>query len=50
MVQITERGEELQERAVQVPKKMEKCVNLEPDEAKELYRLLYKLLGGIEED
>ena len=50
MVQITERGEDLQERAVQVPKKMEKCVNLEPDEAKELYRLLYKLLGGIEED
>ena len=50
MVQITERGEELQERAVQVPKKIGKCVNLEPEEAKELYRLLYKVLGGIEED
>ena len=50
MVQITERGENLKERAVQVPKKIGKCVNLEPEEAQELYRLLYKLLGGIEED
>ena len=29
-----------------IPASMAKCVNLEPAEAGELYRLLYKVLGG----
>jgi DNA-binding MarR family transcriptional regulator len=44
MIEITEEGEALKEKAVSVPEKMGKCVNLSPDEAKTLYSLLYKLL------
>lgn len=44
IVTLTGEGRALQERAVDVPSKMSKCVNLEPEEAAELYRLLYKLL------
>ena len=46
-VNITESGEQLREQALDVPKQMACCVKLEKDEAAELYRLLYKLLGCI---
>lgn len=45
IVYITDKGEELREQAVKIPAEMVSCVNLEPDEAAELYRLLYKILG-----
>ena len=45
IVSLTEKGEALRDRAVQVPVQMSQCVRLEPDEAAELYRLLYKMLG-----
>ncbi len=44
IVSLTAEGEALKERAVEVPQKMAQCVRLAPEEAKELYRLLYKLL------
>ena len=44
IVRLTEKGEKLRDEAVGVPIEMAKCVALEPEEAKELYRLLYKLL------
>jgi len=47
IVTITEKGENLKEKAVDVPVKMGQCVNLTGEEAKTLYRLLYKLLGEI---
>lgn len=48
IVTITEVGEALREQALFVPEQMAKCSNLEPKEAKELYRLLYKLMGTEE--
>jgi len=45
IVSLTDAGEALRERALEVPQKMAQCVRLAPEEAKELYRLLYKLLG-----
>ena len=45
VVSLTDAGEALRDRAVDVPVKMAQCVRLQPEEAKELYRLLYKLLG-----
>ena len=45
IVSLTAEGEALKERAVEVPQKMAQCVRLAPEEAQELYRLLYKLLG-----
>ena len=44
IVTLTEAGRDLRDRAVDVPAKMSRCVALEPAEALELYRLLYKLL------
>ena len=48
ILSLTEEGEALRERAVDIPAKMSQCVNLEPEEARELYRLLYKLLQQAE--
>ena len=43
---LTQEGKELEERAKEVPNKIASCVNLDPDEAGLLYRLLYKILGS----
>ena len=48
IVQITEEGMALRERALHIPAALASCVNLETEEAMELYRLLYKVLGGME--
>ena len=42
---LTEKGRALEERASGIPGEIAGCVRLEPGEAGELYRLLYKLLG-----
>lgn len=46
IVQLTDNGEALKDKAVCVPEKVGSCIALEPDEAKEMYRLLYKLLNN----
>ncbi len=45
IVTITDKGDALKERAVDVPRCMAECSTLEPSEAAELYRILYKMLG-----
>ena len=47
IVEITDAGEELKEKAVDVPPKVGCCVKLTPEESAELYRLLYKVLAGL---
>ena len=44
IVRLTEEGEALKDRALSIPYQMMSCVHLEPEEIRELYRLLYKLL------
>ena len=44
IVSLTEEGEALKDKALSVPHQMASCVCLEPQEAQELYRILYKLL------
>ena len=46
IVQLTDNGKALKDRAVCVPEKVGGCIALEPDESKEMYRLLYKLLNS----
>lgn len=46
IVTLTKQGEELKEQAVLVPEKITKCVPLDQEEAKQLYHLLYKILGS----
>lgn len=45
VVTLTEKGLKLRDEALFVPAELSKCVNLEPEEALQLYHLLYKLLG-----
>lgn len=49
IVSITREGDELKDKAVEIPVKMAGCVGLEPQDAAELYRLLHKLLAGFEQ-
>ena len=48
MVTITDEGMALRDKALSVPSQMASCISLEPEEAIELYRLLYKVLDGFE--
>lgn len=48
IVSITQAGEALRDRAVQIPAKLSACINLESEEAQALYGLLYKLLGQMD--
>lgn len=45
MIKITKAGIALKDEALKVPAALASCVMLEPGEAAELYRLLYKVLG-----
>ncbi len=49
IVKLTNKGEELKEQAVQIPDKMSCCVKLGKDEARQLYSLLYRVLGLLSE-
>ncbi|MBQ9199974.1 MAG: MarR family transcriptional regulator [Lachnospiraceae bacterium] len=49
-VTITKAGEDLKKKAVDVPLQIGSCIRLEPEEAETLYKLLYKLLGELEEE
>ncbi len=49
IVSITKEGDELKDKAVEIPIKMAGCVSLEPQDATELYGLLHKLLAGFEQ-
>ena len=47
IVTITEQGEQLKGKALEIPLKMKECIPISPEEAKLLYQLLYKVLGRI---
>ncbi len=44
-VRITDAGMALREKAAHIPARMASCADLEPEEASELYRILYKILS-----
>lgn len=44
-VEITPEGMELRNKAVDIPKKVGGCVQLEQEEAVQLYNILHKLMG-----
>ncbi len=47
VVSITPKGEELKEKALNVPEQIGKCINITPEETITLYQLLYKALGQM---
>ena len=46
-IEITQAGEELKEKALSIPARVGACINLDPEDAKELYRILYTILGKL---
>lgn len=44
IVSVTEEGLNLREKALDVPVQMSKCSKIDPEDAKQLYQLLYKIL------
>ena len=47
IVEATEAGNALRERAVDIPEKIAGCVRLDTEDAMQLYRLLYKVLAAM---
>lgn len=47
VVTITKEGDELRDKAVDIPRNMGTCVKLSAEEAKTLYELLYKIIGNV---
>jgi DNA-binding MarR family transcriptional regulator len=45
VISLTDEGRALYKKAKTIPSKVGSCIRLEKDEAIELYRILYKLLG-----
>lgn len=50
LIYLTEQGKTLQEKAKDIPFKVGQCVKISPDKAKQLYSLLYELLGVNNDD
>ena len=48
IVELTGEGRKLKDEAVEVPQQVGSCIRLEPEEALQLYRLLYKVLDGMQ--
>ena len=48
VVRLTEEGRALRDRAVDVPRELVRCIDLDPADATELYRLLHKLLDSMD--
>lgn len=47
IVEITTKGEELKDLAIEVPSNMCKCMNLTKEETEFLYKILYKMLSNM---
>lgn len=47
IVTLTQNGEKLKEKAVDIPARLGSCLSLGDDEAQQLYTLLYKLLNNF---
>lgn len=45
IISLTEEGRNLRNRAVKVPGAMSSCIQLSPEKGKQLYDLLYEVLG-----
>lgn len=49
-IKITSDGLNLRKKAINIPFKIGNCIKIDEEEAKFLYRILYKILNNIEEE
>lgn len=47
-VRITDKGRKLRETALEIPEKMGRCICLSNEDMTNLYKILYKMLEGLE--
>ena len=50
IITVTEAGEAMKEKAMPIPETVKSSFNLTEDEAKTLYRILYRIIGQAEEE
>lgn len=50
LVELTADGEALKEKATEIPQKVAGCVKLDTQEARQLYTLLYQILGALNQE
>ena len=50
IVELSDAGDALREKAVEIPPQIGACIRLEPQEALTLYQLLYKVLQGMQDE
>ncbi len=48
IITLTKEGEKLKDKALSIPEKIIKCLNLSDEDYKNLYSLIYKLLLNVE--
>lgn len=49
VISITRKGEELKKKAMNIPRKISKCIDIEEKEALQLYKILYKILSNFKD-
>ncbi|MCM1023010.1 MAG: MarR family transcriptional regulator [Prevotella sp.] len=47
IVTLTDAGESLKEKAADVPERLAACVSIDPQKARELYAVLYEIIGKL---
>ena len=50
IIELTEKGEALKDQAVTIPDRMFQCISVNEEESRDLYRLLYQILGQAGEN
>ena len=46
VITITDKGEQLKDKALNIPSEIGSCIRLDEEEAKFLYKILYKIISG----
>ena len=50
IIELTEKGDNLKDKALFIPEQMGRCIDLSEDEVKLMYKLTYKILNNIEKE
>ena len=49
-IELTTKGKKLEDKALTVPKRVEKCIDITEEEAKILYKLMYKIIVNTQKE
>ena len=50
ILKVTSKGLELRDKAIDIPEKFAKCLNMTEDEVEDMFRLVYKMIKNLKED